>query len=143
MELLLPDLKELRDLSRKTVALSAAYQAAGDETSAQALLRMNSALGQRFNGAPGEALVSQLVGIAIEADTLRAMPPSAEFAAGQTVQERLDQLTQQRETLKGLAKVEGLLETMPPEDVISYWDRWRGFGSESTLRWAAGKYGKP
>jgi len=142
MELLLPDLKELRDLSRKSVALADAYKAAGDEASAQALLGMNISLGQRFNGAPGEALVSQLVGIAIEADTLRAMSPNAEFfTTGQTVQERLDQLTRQKETLKDLAKVEGLLENMAPEDVISYWDRWRGFGSESTLRWAAGKYG--
>lgn len=142
MELLLPDLKELRDLSRKTVAVATAYQAAGDEASAQALLRMNTSLGQRFNGAPGEALISQLVGIAIEADTLRAMAPSAEFAAGQTVQQRLDELTRQKNTLKDLANAEGLLENMPPEDVISYWDRWRGFGSESTLRWAVGKYGK-
>ena len=142
MELLLPDLKELRDLSRKTVAVATAYQAAGDEASAQALLRMNASLGQRFNGAPGEALISQLVGIAIEADTLRSMAPGAEFAAGQTVQERLDELTRQKNTLKDLANAEGLLENMPPEDVISYWDRWRGFGSESTLRWAAGKYGK-
>jgi len=142
MELLLPDLKELRDLSRKTVGLATAYQSTGDEASAQALLRMNTALGQRFNGAPGEALISQLVGIAIEADTLRAMAPGAELAAGQTVQERLDQLTRQRDTLKDLANAEGLLETMPPGDVISYWDRWRGFGSESTLRWAEGKYGK-
>ena len=70
------------------------------------------------------------------------MPPGAEFGAGQTVQDRMDQLSRQRDTLKDLANAEGLLENMTPEDVISYWDRWRGFGSESTLRWAAGKYGK-
>jgi hypothetical protein len=141
MELLLPDLKELRDLSRNTVALASSYQQAADGASAQALLRMNINLGIRFNGAPGEALISQLVGIAIEADSLRAMSPTAEYASGQTVQQRLDQLTQQRNELKDLANNESLLENMPAKDVISYWDRWRGFGSESTLRWAAGKYG--
>jgi hypothetical protein len=141
MELVLPDLKELRDLGRNTVALAASYQQAGDDASANALLRMNINLGTRFNGAPGEALISQLVGIAIESDSLRAMSPAAEYAPGQTVEQRLDDLARQRTELKDLASGENLLENMPSQDVISYWDRWRGFGSESTLRWAADKYG--
>jgi hypothetical protein len=31
---------------------------------------------------------------------------------------------------------------MSEQDVVSYWDHWRVFGSEATLRWAVEKYRK-
>jgi len=143
MQLPLPDLADFRQLGRETVAAANAYNQAGDEQSAQALLAMNITLGQRFNGAPGEPLINQLVGIAVESDTLKALDPNSSYGdSGTKIQNRLDELTQQKNTLKGLAKAESLLEIMPPEDVISYWDRWRTFGSEATLRWAESKYGQ-
>jgi hypothetical protein len=75
---------------------------------------------------------------------LGAMDPNTALGnGGQTVQGRLDQLNQTRQTLKDLGQQEeGLFNRMSEQDVISYWDRWRVFGSEATLRWAVEKYGK-
>lgn len=143
-QLLLPDLAELRQLGRDISKLANAYRQAGDSASADAALQMQTALGQRFGGFPGEPLISQLVGIAIERDALGAMDPNSSYGnAGQTVQGRLNDLNQTRQNLKDLAQQEeGLFARMSEQDVISYWDRWKAFGSGATLRWAIGKYGR-
>jgi hypothetical protein len=89
-------------------------------------------------------LISELVGIAIERDALAAMDSNSTLGStGQTVQQRLDQLNQTRQTLKDLGQQEGsLFSRMSEQDVVSYWDRWRVFGSAATLKWAVAKYGK-
>jgi hypothetical protein len=142
-QLLLPDLKELRDLGRQLVGLANYYRQSCDASSADAALQMNIALGQRFGGYAGEPLIDRLVGIAIERDALTTMDPNSAYgASGQTVQDRLNQLDKSRESLKSLAQQEnGLFERMSDQDVVSYWDRWRTFGYEPTMRWALGKYG--
>lgn len=143
-QLLLPDLKELRDLNRQIVVLANSYRQAGDAASADAALQMDIALGQRFGGYPGEPLINRLVGIAIEREALATMDLNSSYGyGGQTVQERLDELSRTRESLKGLAQQEtGLFQRMSEQDVASYWERWRTFGYEATMRWALGKYGR-
>jgi hypothetical protein len=143
-QLLLPDLKELRDLGRQMVSLANSYRQSGDSASADAALQMDIALGQRFAGYPGEPLIDRLVGIAIERDALTTMDPNTSYgSSGQTVQDRLTQLDSTRQSLKSLAQQEtGLFQRMSDADVVSYWDRWRAFGYEPTMRWALRKYGQ-
>lgn len=144
-QLLLPDLKELRDLGRQMVGLASSYRQSGDSASADSALQMDIALGQRFGGYPGEPLVDRLVGIAIERDALVTMDPNGSYGtSGQTVQNRLDQLDNTKQSLKSLALQEtGLFERMSDADIVSYWDRWRVFGYEPTMQWAIAKYGQP
>jgi hypothetical protein len=144
-ELLLPDLKELRDLGRQMVSLANSYRQAGDSASADTALQMDIALGQRFGGYPGEPLIDRLVGIAIERDALTTMDPNSSYgSSGQTVQERITQLDNTKQSLKSLAQQEtGLFESMSDTDVVSYWDRWRTFGYAPTMQWAISKYGQP
>jgi len=141
-QLLLPDLKELRDLGRQMVGLANSYRQSGDAPSADAALQMDIALGQRFGGYPSEPLIDRLVGIAIQRDALAAMDPNSPLGTpGQTVQDRLNQLDKSREDLRSLARQRvGLLENMSDPDVVSYWDRWRTFGYEPAIRWAISKY---
>jgi hypothetical protein len=143
-QLLLPDLKELRDLGRQLVGLANSYRQSGDAASADAALQIDIALGQRFGGYPGEPLIDRLVGMAIERDALTTMDPNSAYGtSGQTVQDRLNQLDKSRESFKALAQQEnGLFERMSDKDVVSYWDRWRAFGYEPTMRWAISKYGQ-
>ena len=143
-QLLLPDLKELRDLGRQMVGLANSYRQSGDAASAEAALQMDIALGQRFGGSPGEPLIDRLVGIAVERDALATMDPNSPLGtSGQTVQDRLNELDNTRQDLKGLAQQEtGLFQKMSDADVVSYWDRWRTFGYEATMRWAISKYGQ-
>src|SRR5207253_548147 len=103
-QLLLPDLAELRQLSKQMVALANTYRQSGDTASADAALQMNIALGQRFGGYPGEPCINQLVGIAIERDALTTLDPNGAFGStGQTVQDRLNELEKTKQSIKGFA----------------------------------------
>jgi hypothetical protein len=68
----LPYLAPMKQLAQETVALANSYRQAGDEASAQLALQLGANVGQRFGGTPGEPLVSQLVGIAVESIALRS-----------------------------------------------------------------------
>jgi hypothetical protein len=143
-QLLLPQLAELKGVNQHMVELAASYHQSGDETSAQAVLQMAAALGGRYSaGSAGEAEVSQLVGMWTERNALKAMDPNSPYGDGLTVQQRIDQLEQQRGEIKQLnAQLEPILEKMSDQDWISYKDRWRTFGEEAAVRWVVAKYGE-
>ncbi len=143
MQLLLPQLLMLRDLGRSLEDLAGTYKQNGDAASSQAVWQMVATLGQRYSTAtPGQPEISELVGIAIERSALQAMDPNAQYTDGQTVQQRLESLNQQKATLAELnQQVEPLLAGMSDQDWIIYKDRWRMFGEESAMRWVIGKYG--
>jgi len=142
MLLLLPHLGQMKELTQDIVSLANSYGQGGDETSAQAALQAGLELGQRLDGSPGQSLVNQLVGAAIQAITLRAMNQAGlSDDGGQNVQARLDELAQQRTAIVNLtAQFDTLEQRMSDQDWISYKDRWRAFGEEAALRWAVSKY---
>jgi RNA polymerase sigma factor (sigma-70 family) len=144
MLLVLPHLIQLKQLSQEMVSLANSYRQAGDETSAQAALQMGFNLGQRLDGSPGQALITQLVGMAIQGIALRAMDPNNPFGGGgQTVKDQLDELTRQRASIRELtSQFDSLQQRMSDQDWISYKDRWRAFGELSALRWMIGKHGQ-
>ena len=92
---------------------------------------------------PGEAEISQLVGVALERMALARMDSNSPYGSGgQTVQDRLNQLAQQRESLADLNRqLEPLLPKLSDQDWIIYKDRWRIFGEEAALRWVINKHG--
>jgi len=145
MQLLLPQLAEVKQLALGIVELANSYRQAGDETSAQAALQMAANMGARYgNPSAGEAEVSQLVGIAVERRALSEMDPKSPYGNnGRTVQDQIDQLGQQGTALRDLGRqAEPLLEKMSDQDWISYKDRWRVFGEEAAFRWVLNKYGQ-
>jgi RNA polymerase sigma factor (sigma-70 family) len=143
-QLLLPQLKQVKELGLALADVAKSYRQAGDETSAQAALEMAANLGQRYGNTPGETEISWMVGMAVERIALGAMDPRSPYGnGGQTVQDRLDQLNQKKEELKALnQQLEPLLPTLSDQDWISYKDRWRAFGEESAARWVVNKYGQ-
>jgi hypothetical protein len=138
----LPQLAELKQLGLQTVELSKSYRQAGDEASAQAILQLAVGLGQSYSAS--DPAISHLVGMAIERIALSAMDPNSLYGnSGQTVQQRLEKLTQQKMAISTLFKEnEALLESMSDQDWISYLDRNKSFGEEAALRWAMNKYGR-
>jgi len=125
--------------------LANAYRRAGDTGSAQAVLLMADTLGQQYaNPSPGEPTVSQLVGIAIEKIALSAMDPNTPYGdSGQTVQDRLNQLLQQRTSVLQMSQqAENLFPSLTPQDLIIYKNRWLMFGEENAQLWLIGKYGR-
>jgi RNA polymerase sigma factor (sigma-70 family) len=144
-QLLLPQLAQFKQLTQQISDLANAYRQAGDATSAQAVLMMVDTLGQQYaDPSPGEPTVSQLVGIAIEKIALTAMDPNAPYGnSGQTVQDRINQLLQQRTNVQQMdQQVENLLPLLTPPDLIIYKNRWLMFGEENAQQWVIGKYGQ-
>ncbi len=144
MALVLPQLAELKQLNEQMINLATAYRQAGDEASAQAALQMDAALGQRLDGPGNTALITQLVGMAIENIALRQMDPNAPYGnSGQTVKDRLDEVNQRRTSLTDFAhQLDGIYESISAADWISYHDRWLAFGEDNAIQWLLAKYGQ-
>ena len=75
---------------------------------------------------------------------LTAMDPNAPYGnSGQTVQDRINQLLQQRTNVQQMdQQVENLLPLLTPPDLIIYKNRWLMFGEENAQQWVIGKYGQ-
>lgn len=139
----LPQFAQLKQLTQNVVALAASYRQAGDEASAQAALQIGSNLGQRL--ATGQStLLQDLVGMAVEKLALSSLDRASPYGtSGQTVQGRMDELTRQRQTINALAQPsQALLEHLPEQDLVSYFERRKAFGEFPTMQWLQAKYGK-
>ena len=144
-ELSLPQLAPIKQLGQDLVDLANAYSKTGDQASAQAALQMAMDLGQHYvSASPGDAMISQLVGLVVQRNALRAMNPNGPYGdTGQTVRDQLNQVEQQRTALKELAQRAGdLLETMPDQEWVNYFDRWIIFGDSAAAQWLVNKYGQ-
>jgi hypothetical protein len=144
-QLALPQLAPIKQLGQDLVDLANTYSQSGDQASAQAALQMAVNLGQRYvSSSAGEAVLDQLVGLAVERMVLSAMDPNSLYGDnGQTVQDQLNQLAQQRAALKASVQQAGsLLETMSDQDWINYTDRWMIFGELAANQWLVNKYGQ-
>jgi len=143
-QLLLPQLAQLKNLTRQISDLAGAYRQTGDLASSQAVLLMADNLGQQYaNPSPGEPTITQLVGIAIENIALKGMDPNLPYGDnGQTVQDRLNQLLQQKTDVQQLVQqAENLLPRLTPQDLILYKNRWLMFGEQNAEQWLLSKYG--
>ena len=141
----LPHLPQIVELGRNLVDLANTYQQAGDEPSRQAVLQMAVNLGHRYSGGTaGESLISQLVGINVERKALQAMDPTSSYGTdNQTVQNRLDQLAQERAAIRALnSQAEPLWQLMSDEDWAGYLGRAQVLGEHSALAWLVSEYGQ-
>jgi hypothetical protein len=145
MQLLLPQLVQVRELSGQITDLANSYRQAGDEASRQAALQMAVNLGRRYGDAsPGQTLISQLVGVSVERIALSSMDPNSPYdSSGQTAQDRINQLVQQRAAIRELAtQAEPFWQSMSEQDWISYNSRSMVFGEQQALSWLISKYGQ-
>ncbi len=142
-QLLLPQLIQVRDLGQRMIQLADSYRQAGDETSRLATLDMVAELGRRYSsGAPGDSLISQLVGMHVERSALNAMDPNIPYGEdGQTVQSRIDELVRERAAVKELSDQAGpILPAMSEQDWTTYLSRSTLFGEQAALRWLIAKH---
>jgi len=142
-QLLLPDLGQLKQLGQQLATLAASYQQSGDAASAQTTLQMDMRLGQQLSATEVQPLITSLVGYAVQRIALAAMDPNAPYGdSGQTVQDQINQLSQQRENIKSLVnQSENVRSMMSDEDYLNYLERRQSFGELSAMHWAISKYG--
>jgi hypothetical protein len=141
-QLELPQLHEIKQLGQNLVDLAKAYSQSGDLASAQAALQTAMILGRRYSGDASATGISQLVGMSVERMALSAMDPNSPYGGnGQTVQDQLNQIDQQRAAYKELVEqIKPLLPIMPEQDGINYRNRQRLFGPQAAMRWLVSKY---
>jgi tetratricopeptide (TPR) repeat protein len=137
-------LGQMKALFQNMVELAKAYQQSGDAESARAALQMVANLAQRYSNAPGADGLNQLFGRAAEVLALSHMDPNSAYGSnGQTVQDRINQLRQDRPVIKGLyQQAAPLLGMLTEQDWAGYSDRARTFGEPAALQWVLGKYGQ-
>ncbi len=139
----LPHLAELKQAGLKTIELAQLYRHNGDEASAQAALQLGLGLGQRLDE-PGQlTLIGELVGYAIERKVFAAMDPAILIGdTGQTVQSRLDAITQRRQTVKeNVPRVDALMPTLAESDLVNYFDRMKLLGEDAATQWLLKTHG--
>ena len=116
-------IKSPRQIGLITVDQASTYQQAGDADSASEVLQMAGYLGSRYAAAaPGEAEVSQLVGMAVERMALGSMDPNSPYGDdGQTVQDEINALNQERAMYEQLNEAaEPILESLSDQDYLTY-----------------------
>lgn len=141
-QLLLPQLSQMKQLGVDMVQLGQTYSQAGDPASAQSAFQMAANLGQCYSeSTPGEPEVSQLVGMWIEQKALQSMSPTESYGdPGQTVQDYLNQLAQEKATLTQLnQQAEPYLSSLSDQDLFVYKSRWIMFGEQNALQWVVNK----
>jgi RNA polymerase sigma factor (sigma-70 family) len=144
--LLMAQLSPLKQLGQRLVDLANAYSQAGDTESAQTVLQMALKMGQTLENAQSSnpALISQLVGFAVERMALSAMDPNAAIgASGQTAQDELNRIVQTRKMINELNKQsEPLMQNLTDQDWINFTNRRLLFGEVAAMQWVVGKYGQ-
>jgi hypothetical protein len=153
----LPQLAQLKRLGQNLGELATLYRQSGDESSARAALQMGLNLAQQVGEPSGSRyLINELVGVNIESQILESLEPGSLYDnAGRTVKDRLEELARTREEIKRLGEpstwmggerrdvLVALWEQMPPQDLISFYDRVKVSGEREALRWAMNKLGTP
>ena len=140
------------DIPRMATAVSAMVRRAlesfieGKAELAQAVLEMVLKMGQTLEGAQSSspALISQLVGFAVERMALEKMDPNAPFGTnGQTNQDELNRIAQTRQTIDDLDKqTQPLLKNLTDQDWVVFANRRMLFGEVPAMQWVLSKYGQ-
>lgn len=142
--LLLPHLVELKQMGQNLTDTANTYRQSGDTASAQSLLQMGTRFGEEMAQSTTQPLLTTMLGVFIQRMMLSGMDPSAPYdSTGQTIQNRIDDLVQQRRAIQSLAlQSDALFQNMSDQDIASYFDRAKSLGELDTLRWAVNKYGQ-
>lgn len=141
---LLPHLSKLKQTGIELLELAGRYQQSGDDAQAREARELALHLADMLqDGSQQKIVINQLVGIAIERKVLATLDPNSTYdGSGRTVQNRIDELAQNRKNLNAnVGPLENLLPTMTPADQSAYFDRMKIYGEESAMKWAVGKYG--
>jgi RNA polymerase sigma factor (sigma-70 family) len=144
-QLQLPQFNALKQLGQNMVSLANSYQQAGDSTSAQAALQMAVNLGQSLDQSGPPFLMNSLVAMNLEYNAFKTMDPNSPYGSdGQTVQDQLNQLTQQKTTLESFNDqfYNSVAPTMSDQDWINFEQREFLFGESAAEQWAISKHGQ-
>jgi hypothetical protein len=135
----LPGLASLKGLARSIGDTHKQYLDAGDAASANNLAQLELTLANRLStGEAGKLLINQLVGISIEAMTLKQLEQNIayEFLGGKTPTLRQEELKQQKESLNQVARsLSSLYWTLNEAEMLGFSDRVKVYGEVEATHW--------
>ncbi len=139
----LPEMTELRDLSKEMVDLRERYLQGGDTTSAATISEMTIALGRKLQSSGDGSALSELVGQSIERQALKQLDPQTSFdETGLTVAQRMDQLAARKDFIaKTVQGVDPTTSNISPQVLSQYLDRQKALGEIAALQWLRGRLG--
>jgi len=119
----------------------------GDKDSAENLAQMGTILGGQLNsGAGGNYIINQLVGIAVEEKMFDQLDSntSYDFLDGETPDQRLQELNQQKAMLNQLEKnFEAIQPGLTDAERVSFQERVKIYGEIAAMRWLLQQRGNP
>ena len=142
--LILPHLSQLKQAGVDLLELAGRYQQSGDEDQAREARQLALHLADMLqDGSQQKFIINQLVGISVERKVLNTLDPNSAYDnSSHTVQQRIDELAQNRKNLNAnVGAMENLLPIMTPADQTAFYDRMRIYGEKSAMQWAVDKYG--
>lgn len=140
----LPHLQQLRQAGVDLLELAGRFQQSGDEAQAREARQLALHLADMLqDGSQQKLFMNQLYGIAIERKVLESLDPNSAYDnSGRTVQQRIDELLQNKKNLSANVRpADNLLPVMTPADQAAYFDRIRIHGEVAAAKWAVDKYG--
>jgi hypothetical protein len=108
---------------------------------------MGIILGDQLNsGTSGNYIINQLVGIAVESAMLDQLDPntSYDFLDGETPNQKIQDLKQQKAMLSQLATNFGAIEpNLADAEKVSFQERVKIYGEVAAMRWLVQQHGNP
>lgn len=136
---LLPELSTLKRLAQSMGELQKQYANGGDSASAENLAQINLALANRLTGGDsGKLVISQLVGIALEAIALLNLEPNTSYAFldGKTPSQRTEELKQQKLSIRQLSQsFQSALPNLTEMEKENFEEREKIYGEIAAMRW--------
>lgn len=142
---LLPELSTFKGLAQSMGELQKQYANGGDSASAENMAQFNLALANRLTGGDsGKLVISQLVGIALEAIALRNLEPNTSYAFldGETPSQRTEELKQQKLSIRQLSQsFQSLLPNLTEMEKENFEEREKIYGEIPAMRWVVEQRG--
>ena len=136
---LLPELSTLKVLAQSMGDSQKLYANSGDSASAENLAQLNFSLANRLTGGDsGKLVISQLVGMALEAIALRNLEPntSYDFLDGETPSQRTEELKQQKLSIRQLYEsFQSILPNLTETEKENFEEREKSYGEIPAMRW--------
>jgi hypothetical protein len=140
--LTLPDLNDIKQVAVQISDLQHKYKATGDNASNEQLAALDIEMGRKYSNPNTPYLINDLVGRAIENSALRNLDPETYYDfLGKTAGERIQELKDQKQEIKNLAKTfpQNYAALSDAEKMI-YINRRMLYGELNAMRWLNQNY---
>jgi hypothetical protein len=141
--LLLPNLREMKQLSEQIGELQQKYKLAGDDGSNQQLATVGVEIGRKYSDTSSPFLINYLVGNAMENIALNSLDSGTYYEfLGETAGERIQEIKNEKKETKDLTRT--FIATYPnlsEAEKLIYINRRMLYGELNAMRWLNQAYG--